>query len=295
MAYEKSIVPPCILPHCGLTLKKPAARPSIWHIFRKAKRLSIIHPKRSSYLFNLLLFFILSIISWKINAQETITVSWPLTSSGEASFSHPSGFSGFSAGPAVERVIFEPGYGAMSRGWDTETLNPEAYYEYRVAPAEGHRLSFYLLRLDISLGSGEMLTTVRYSTDSFRSEDHQAGQPRFFYTTIPQTLTLGLDAGVTYPDTLSIRVYAWNASSRQVDFNNRNVTLEGTLYKKSPPPISYDGPMSPLGSTSFTAPGAFSWTCPAGVTCVKVECVGGGGRGGELNPGGPPAAHTRGQ
>ena len=36
----------------------------------------------------------------------------------------------------------------------------------------------------------------------------------------------------------------------------------------------------PVGQESYTSPGTYSWTCPAGVTSVSVVCVGGGGAGG---------------
>ncbi|MDX9906984.1 MAG: hypothetical protein RBS55_10395 [Bacteroidales bacterium] len=37
---------------------------------------------------------------------------------------------------------------------------------------------------------------------------------------------------------------------------------------------------APSGGDTYTSPGLFTWVCPADVTCIKVECWGGGGRGG---------------
>jgi hypothetical protein len=132
----------------------------------------------------------------------------------------------FSYGSAIDTVYIDPVYGATSRGWNTLNLNPNAYYEYRIAPAEGASLNLNQLRLDISLGRGEMRTAVNYSTDGFRTEGIPIGKPVFFTTTTPRTLTLSPDIKVSYPDTLSIRVYAWSARDIQVVFNNRNVSIQ---------------------------------------------------------------------
>lgn len=40
------------------------------------------------------------------------------------------------------------------------------------------------------------------------------------------------------------------------------------------------------GEASFTTPGTYSWTCPAGVNFVHVVCIGGGGGGGGNGSGG---------
>ena len=40
------------------------------------------------------------------------------------------------------------------------------------------------------------------------------------------------------------------------------------------------------GENSYTQPGTYSWTCPAGVNWVHVVCVGGGGGGGQSTAGG---------
>lgn len=40
--------------------------------------------------------------------------------------------------------------------------------------------------------------------------------------------------------------------------------------------VDHDGKRTEI----FTTPGTYSWTCPAGVTSVVVECYGGGGGGG---------------
>lgn len=56
---------------------------------------------------------------------------------------------------------------------------------------------------------------------------------------------------------------------------------------------------SPLGGSTFNTPGLYPWVCPAGITCIKVECWGGGGRGGDrtvsgAGGGGGGGAYARG-
>lgn len=58
-------------------------------------------------------------------------------------------------------------------------------------------------------------------------------------------------------------------------------------------------PDAPAGGSTFNSPGLFTWTCPAGITCIKVECWGGGGRGGNqtgagASGGGGGGAYSRG-
>ncbi|MBK6345307.1 MAG: hypothetical protein IPF68_05120 [Bacteroidales bacterium] len=275
------------------------------------------------------------LISLNISAQESVTLSLPLTSGEKASTPYNIASFEFGSGSAIDTVFFDPSFGAMSGGWNSPSLNPEAYYEYRIAPAEGASLSLQQVRLDISLGRGEMRTAVKYSTDGFRSAGIAMGQPVFFTTTTPRTLPLATELIISYPDTLSIRVYAWSARDRQVVFNNRNISIaamasgpqllavvenilpvtESGPTETSPkdlkplqpviPPLhgKYRFPKNPpwlrllprcrihwLGvimgllwrrwGNPFTTPGTNYWTCPVGVTCIKVEAWGGGGRGG---------------
>ncbi len=41
--------------------------------------------------------------------------------------------------------------------------------------------------------------------------------------------------------------------------------------------IGGGGGAMPIGNESFTTPGTFQWTCPAGVTSISAVCIGGGG------------------
>lgn len=208
---------------------------------------------------------------------------------------------GFGTGTAVDQVVFDRTYGAIAGGWNTEELNPAAFYEYRIIPAEGRSFDFDELSLDISVSAGEMNAVAKYSTDGFRNQEQQLGQPVFFYTRDPQTLTLAADMRVSYPDTLRIRVYAWGATSPTTEFNNRNVRVEGifttSIIDQTPelpgmimsipeevmPEEREEMSIMTSADTTYNTVGTYSWTCPAGVTCVKVECWGGGGKGGSMN------------
>ncbi|MHC1775250.1 MAG: HYR domain-containing protein [Lentimicrobium sp.] len=281
--------------------------------------------------------------SLNISAQEHVTLSLPLTSGEKGSTPYNIASFEFAYGSAIDTVFFDPAYGAMSGGWNSSNLNPEAYYEYRIAPDEGASLSLSQVRIDISLGRGEMRTAVNYSTDGFRSEGLPMGRPVFFTTTTPRTLPLTTGLTISYPDTLSIRVYAWGARDRQISFNNRNVIIAATAsgpqllaVVENLPPATEPKPSQPETQTTatpaapevvpatdttetgdtpvpeepsvadanmpvkdslvggnngiimapmvvvppFTTPGTNYWTCPVGVTCIKVEAWGGGGRGG---------------
>ncbi|MBK9357010.1 MAG: hypothetical protein IPN08_06415 [Bacteroidales bacterium] len=199
------------------------------------------------------------LISLNISAQETVTLNLPLTSGEKASTPYNIASFEFGSGSAIDTVFFDPSFGAMSGGWNSPSLNPEAYYEYRIAPAEGASLSLRQVRLDISLGRGEMRTAVKYSTDGFRSAGIAVGQPVFFTTTTPRTLPLTTELTVSYPDTLSIRVYAWSARNRNISIaamasgpqllavvENIPLVTESEPTETSPK----DLPASPAGDTT---------------------------------------------
>lgn len=245
-------------------------------------------------------FISLTLMALSLSAQENITLSWPLTSPDRVMAPSGEAHTGFGTGRDVGRVTFDRDYGAMAGGWHSTEMNPAAFYEYRFTPAEGTSLSFSQLKVDISLASGEMYTAVHYSTDGFRSGGTPLGQPLFFYTNTPQTLTLATNISVSHPDTLRIRIYAWGSQVPNAEFNNRNFRLEGAVYQAQmqyttgdtlPAESEYvqhlikTKPEGGSGSREivppFTDPGTFTWICPDGVTCIKVECWGGGGRGGD--------------
>jgi len=245
----------------------------------------------------LILLLLLVSLSPVLHSQESIALSWPLTSPDRVYIANSAAQTGFAAGGAAGRVVFDRTYGATTGGWNTSELNPDAFYEYRVIPPEGSHLELDRLSLDLSLGGGGMNAAVYYSTDGFRNHRQELGQPVFFYTTDPQPLSFNTAITVSHPDTLLVRVYAWGAEGLNTEFNNRNVRMEGLAFGdrplsettaiiekgpliKLPLPGGQEPFLAPLADSMYTTPGLHTWTCPADVTCIKVECWGGGGRGG---------------
>jgi len=46
-------------------------------------------------------------------------------------------------------------------------------------------------------------------------------------------------------------------------------------------------------STTYTVPGTWTWTCPAGINTVQIECWGAGGNGGDEQSGGGGGAYSK--
>jgi len=220
---------------------------------------SVFHLRHNiqRHLILLSLLSLLVSLSLTATAQQQVTLEWPLNSPDRVMSPNSAAETGFGTGKAVGRVVFDRIYGAMASGWDTEKLNPGAFYEYRVIPAEGARLEFDRLSLALSLGGGGMNAAIRYSTDGFRQQVQELGQPVFFYTTDPQTLALSAAMEVSYPDTLRVRVYAWGAAGPNTEFNNLNFKLEGIAFgsKEIPKPSSI--------LATYTAIASGNWNDPA--------------------------------
>lgn len=266
-------------------------------------------------------------ISLNIRAQQQAKFHWPLTSPTETAIPSPYATLTFSAGKGVDSLRFSEAFGVMANGWNTDNQDPEAYFEYTLTPAPGTSLEINRLNFEVSLSRVNMRTSVQYSYDGFRMQKTQIGHTIYVATHEPRNLPVKTSLRVTYPQTLSIRIYGWSTVDYLVDFNNRNVVFEGLVYGKDllaqtttetpaepevqeipvpdpeelpvvspvPDPLAAMAVMPPgdtVGGDNnlvkavmgivppFTTPGSFTWTCPDGVTCVKVEVWGGGGRGG---------------
>ncbi|MCB9044500.1 MAG: hypothetical protein H6550_00030, partial [Chitinophagales bacterium] len=274
-----------------------------------------------------------------INAQESVSIHWPLTSGDAGFLTSPGADVAFAPGRSVSVVTFDQAHGAGSIGWAARERSNDAYYEYRIAPQAGYTFRLVQLNVEISMSRGELKVAAYASTNGYRSPSSPIGLPRLAATTSPRNLSLPADISVSYPDTLSIRIYAWGARDQQVSFYNRHVRLEGLTTVDStmlanvqpevtekreeiPPAMTEPGKtpdslqlaasaihvsdsidtqalqpateawlaeghkpdtlrnngnllMGPKGNITYTTSG--TWTCPAGVTQVTVECWGGGG------------------
>ncbi len=264
-------------------------------------------------------------ISLNIRAQQQAQFHWPLTSPTETAIPSPYATLTFSAGKGVDSLRFSEAFGVMANGWNTDNQDPEAYFEYTLTPAPGTSLEINRLNFEVSLSRVNMRTSVQYSYDGFRMQKTQIGHTIYVATHEPRNLPVKTSLRVTYPQTLSIRIYGWSTVDYLVDFNNRNVVFEGLVYGKDllaqtttetpaepevqeipvpdpeelpvvspePDPLAAMAVMppqdtlinggnnlvrAPMGSQTFNSSG--TWTCPAGVNSVTVECWGGGGAGG---------------
>lgn len=266
---------------------------------------------------------VLGILSMTLNisAQQNIQLQWPLTSPQTIAMPSSIATLGFSAGRGVDSLYFSPSFGAVSNGWNTDNLDPEAYYEYTITPARGTTMVINQMNFEVSLNRVNMRTSVQYSYDNFRSQKVQIGHTIYIGTQTPRNLPVKTSLQVSYPQTLSVRIYGWSSVDYTVSFHNRNVSFDALAFGKDLPvsdekdqtdtlvsmpeqeiaglsePVQpeilpqqhdtlpgYENIVSSiLGSNNFTTPGVFEWVCPPNVTSITVECQGGGGRGASLS------------
>ncbi len=181
-----------------------------------------------AYLIAGALFF----ISSQLFAQQPVVMEWPLT--GMHQVAKPNAFSslGFNTGKSVDSLQFTEEFGATTTGWNTDNPDPEAYYEYTVTPAPGRSIEITRLNFEVSLSRVNMRTSVQYSYDGFRQQKVQIGHTIYVGTPMPRNLPVKTSLRVTYPQTLTIRVFGWSTVDHKVSFHNRNVVFEGMLFGK---------------------------------------------------------------
>jgi len=172
-------------------------------------------------------------ISLNISAQQSIKLQWPLTSPQTVAIPNAIASLGFSAGREVDSLYFTPSFGAVANGWNTDNLDPEAYYEYTITPAPGTSMVINQLNFEVSLSRVNMRTSVQYSYDGFRSQKSQIGHTIYIATHEPRNLPVKTSLRVSYPQTLSIRIYGWSSVDYAVSFHNRNVTFDALAFGKN--------------------------------------------------------------
>lgn len=179
-----------------------------------------------AYLISGALFF----ISSHLFAQQPVVMEWPLT--GMHQVAKPNAFSslGFNTGKSVDSLQFTEEFGATTTGWNTDNPDPEAYYEYTITPAPGRSIEITRLNFEVSLSRVNMRTSVQYSYDGFRQQKVQIGHTIYVGTPMPRNLPVKTSLRVTYPQTLTIRVFGWSTVDHRVSFHNRNVVFEGMLF-----------------------------------------------------------------
>lgn len=181
-----------------------------------------------AYLIAGALFF----ISAQLFAQQPVVMEWPLTGMHQVAKPNPFSSLGFNTGKSVDSLQFTEEFGATTTGWNTDNPDPEAYYEYTITPAPGRSIEITRLNFEVSLSRVNMRTSVQYSYDGFRQQKVQIGHTIYVGTPMPRNLPLKTSLRVTYPQTLTIRVYGWSTVDHKVSFHNRNVVFEGMLFGK---------------------------------------------------------------
>ena len=287
------------------------------------------------------MFLIIGIlfISLNVSAQENVQFHWPLTSTAEVALPSPYASLSFNVGRSVDSLRFTEDFGAMAGRWNSENLDPEAYYEYTLSPAPGIRLVVNQINLEVSVSRVNMRTSVQYSYDGFTRQKTQLGHTYYIATQEPRNLPVKTSLSVTYPQALSIRVYGWSTVDYLVDFCTRNVSLDAQVFGRDllaenqgdtlslQPQLPEIEPVTPetlaalpetevslelsqadtaimdealaamnvlpediLGGSerggdrgvmgNIVIPSSTTWTVPAGISQITVECWGGGGGGG---------------
>ena len=178
------------------------------------------------------MFLIIGIlfISLNVSAQENVQFHWPLTSTAEVALPSPYASLSFNVGRSVDSLRFTEEFGAMAGRWNSENLNPEAYYEYTISPAPGIRLVVNQINLEVSVSRVNMRTSVQYSYDGFTRQKTQLGHTVYIATHEPRNLPVKTSLRVAYPQTLSIRVYGWSTADFLVNFHNRNVMMDAQVF-----------------------------------------------------------------
>ena len=261
------------------------------------------------------LLFPIIFLSVSVKAQEPAEVSWSLQGSDAATYSEGIAAAGFSSGSGLIAFRHDEENGAMSCGWNSRSLDTADYYQYTIVPEEGKTLTITDINMDVNLDRVNMRFAVHYSMDNFRRQSTPIGNSVYVGMKSSRDLHVNTHITVSYPQSLSIRVYGWSAPTPAVNFFNSNVVISGYFEKEevaekgeelkdemTDKDIAGDlisevletgGREGERGSDVYDSPGTYTWTCPPGVTSVTVECWGGGGGGGgafnrstiDVNPG----------
>jgi len=141
-------------------------------------------------------------------------------------------------GKGIGAVGSEGGFGTNNRynlrGWNTETLDPTAYFEFTMTPNPGYKIDF------ISF----VYTSQRSGTGpnffSFRSSDD------LYSTNIGSTnetgATIDLSSFQSITSTITFRLYAWDASSGLGTFSINDFTFNGVVSTLScASTVTWDG------------------------------------------------------
>ena len=173
-------------------------------------------------------------------AQEPVKVIWPLTADAESVYSNGIANAWFKAGPGLTGFHFDSINGATSTGWNSNNLNPKAYYEYNITPERDASININEIKFEVSLSSVNMRTAVYYSKDGFNKQSTPITNSLYMGRKSSRDLILQTNITVTYPETLTIRLYGWSAPTSAVSFFTRDVEVSGSVRGPSALPIIFN-------------------------------------------------------
>jgi len=184
-------------------------------------------------------------------AQQPVQVLWPLNTDSEAVYTSGIATASFSYGPALRNFTYDSLNGATASGWNGKNLDPKAYFEYTIVPERDASITFNRLKFEVSLSSVNMRTALYYSRDGFSKESLPLGNSVFVGKKSSRDLIVETSITVTYPQTLSIRVYGWSAPNAAVSFFTRDVELTGATRG----PLALPLPFAVSGGGGYCAGG----------------------------------------
>ncbi len=189
---------------------------------KEEERLSKISFKQKG-IFVFLIFIIMTGFAY----AQTCSGKWALTSNGSCvNVGSVTGSTLTRGNPAPVPTITYNASGANSNSWNISSMNEQRYYQYRLTATANIKIT----NLSIILQASQinMHSAIRYSLDGFSTYTSLLADYTFTSSS-PYTFTnSALSINMTNGQTMTVRVYAWNASSSTSIFYNRTMTLSGT-------------------------------------------------------------------
>ena len=295
---------------------------SIWlavkKLFSALNRRTVPFSANTGF-YSIVLLLSFTILSHTLKAQQPVEASWTLQQSDAGTYSEGISATAFSSGSGLIAFRHDAENGAMSCGWNSKSLDTADYYQYSITPEEGKTLTITDINMEVNLDRVNMRFAVHYSTDNFRRQSTAVGNSVYVGMKSSRDLHISTQITISYPQTLSIRVYGWSAPNPAVNFFNSNVEIIGIVESEDKEeeiadktdeiqvpvaptepeempdellaetgPGGFDTPPEEdtggnregeRGGNTYTTPGTYTWICPEGVTSISVEAWGGGAGG----------------
>jgi hypothetical protein len=165
-----------------------------------------------------------------VQSQTAATVTWALTSNGNASASGAVSGSAIAKGSALGNFSYDATTGVSTNNWsdDAGSLVSDEYYEYKVSPSAGKNFTLNSIEGLHSRSSGNWQVAIYYSTNGWITSaqigsDFSINSPNA--TAFSQS---GLSIPVYNGVTLTVRIYAWESDKENRQYRNKSIVLNGT-------------------------------------------------------------------